>query len=131
MAINKLIDIVGFRDSAETVTGVSKTRADAVRKALEGKVTKKNDVDFTLSKGATPTKIKRFQPTVDGGVASAVVEIRLAREPTGLESLPAGVKLPATPEHVGPETPKAVDPVLKGKKGVNACHDLLIKTAWT
>jgi outer membrane protein OmpA-like peptidoglycan-associated protein len=127
----QLIDIVGFSDSKDTVKGIGKTRADAVRKALEAKMKKKDKVEFTLSKGAKPTEIARLQPTIDGGVATArTVEIRLAREPAGLVNLPAGVKLPATPEHVGPETPLAVEPVLKGKKGLNACHDLLITTAW-
>jgi hypothetical protein len=128
-----LIDIVGFREASDKVAGISKTRADAVRAALDGKMTKKADVDFTTSKGATPTSIPRLQPATDGGVGpNPVVEIRLAREPAGLEALPSGVTLPSPPVHVGPEKPAVVDLVIKkGKSTGNACHDLLIKTAWT
>lgn len=130
----QLIDVVGFRDAKDTKTGVSKTRADAVRAALDGRLKNKADVDFTPSKGAATVSIPRLQPAADGGVATAAtVEVRLAREPTGLVNLPAGVSLPAKPAHVGPQTPAVVNSVVKAKgKGTgNACHDLLIKTAWT
>jgi len=129
---DKLIDVVGFSDSGDKVAGISKTRADAVRTALDAKITKKAAVDFPLSKGAAPTPIPRLQPATDGGAGSApVVEIRLAREPAGLVALPKGVTLPATPTHVDEKNPAVVDIVLKQKKSTgNECHDLLITTAW-
>ena len=129
----KLIDVVGFTDSSDKDASMSKKRADAVRSNFDAKLTEKDDVDFTLSPGASSTKIPRLQPAVDGGAGSvASVEIRLAREPAGLVSLPAGVTLPATVTHVDPKTPAVVDLVTKqGKSTGNACHDLLIKTAWT
>jgi len=129
----KLIDVVGFRDAADTNAAISKQRADEVRANFDSKLTKKADVGFTLSKGAAETPIPRLQPAIDGGVGSVKsVEIRLAREPAGLVNLPAGVTLPATPTHVGPANPAVIDLVLKkGKSTANECHDLLIKTAWT
>lgn len=126
-----LIDSIGFRDASDTKESVSKQRADDVRTKLESKLTKKDDVGFHLSPGAAETKIPRLQPTVDGGVGSvASVEIRLASQPAGLVNLPAGVTLPATPTHVDPEHPAVVKLGKTGKTG-NACHDLLITTAWT
>lgn len=129
----KLIDVVGFTDSSDKDASMSKKRADEVRTKFDAKLTQKDDVDFTLSPGAASTKIPRLQPAVDGGVGSvASVEIRLAREPAGLVNLPAGVTLPATVTHVDPKNPAVVDLVTKqGKSTGNACHDLLIKTAWT
>jgi outer membrane protein OmpA-like peptidoglycan-associated protein len=129
---DKLIDVVGFSDSSDTVAGISKSRADAVRTALDGKLTKKDEVDIPLAPGAKPTAIPRLQPATDGGVGSlAAVEIRLAREPAGLVNLPAGVTLPAKVTHVEAKTPAVVDLVVKKKKSTgNACHDLLITTAW-
>ena len=127
-----LIDVVGFRDSADTTDSVSKQRADEVRTKLESRLTKKADVGFHLSPGAAETKIPRFQPTVDGGVRSvaSTVEIRLASQPAGLVNLPAGVTLPSTPPHVDPEHPGVIT-LGKAGKTKNACHDLLITTAWT
>jgi outer membrane protein OmpA-like peptidoglycan-associated protein len=129
----KLIDVVGFSDASDKAAGISKKRADEVRANFDAKLTKKEDVPFTLSKGASETKIPRLQPAVDGGVGTvASVEIRLAREPAGLVNLPAGVTLPPTPTHVDPKNPEVVDLVTKkGKSTGNECHDLLIKTAWT
>ena len=128
-----LIDVVGFTDSGEKDASMSKKRADEVRANFDARLTKKDDVEFTLSPGAASTKIPRLQPAVDGGVGSvASVEIRLASEPAGLENLPAGVTLPSTVTHVDPQHPEVVDLVTKkGKSTGNACHDLLIKTAWT
>jgi len=129
----KLIDVVGFSDASDKAAGISKKRADEVRANFDSKLTKKDDVPFTLSKGASTTDIPRLQPAVDGGAgAVASVEIRLAREPAGLVNLPAGVTLPPTPTHVDPQHPEVVDLVTKkGKSTGNECHDLLIKTAWT
>ena len=129
----KLIDIVGFSDGSDKAAGISKKRADEVRAKFDAKLTKKDDVPFPLSKGASDTPIPRLQPAVDGGVGTvASVEIRLAREPAGLVNLPAGVTLPAKITHVDPKTPAVVDLVTKqGKSTGNACHDLLITTAWT
>ena len=129
----KLIDVVGFTDSGDKDASMSKKRADEVRAKFDAKLTEKDDVDFTLSPGAGTTKIPRLQPAVDGGVGSvASVEIRLAREPAGLVNLPAGVTLPSTVTHVDPANPAVVDLVTtQGKSTGNACHDLLIKTAWT
>jgi outer membrane protein OmpA-like peptidoglycan-associated protein len=128
----KLIDVVGFSDSSDTVAGISKSRADAVRTALDGKMTRKDDAEIPLSPGAKPTSIPRLQPATDGGAGSlAAVEIRLAREPAGLVKLPAGVTLPAKVTHVDAKTPAVVDLVVKkGKSTGNACHDLLITSAW-
>ena len=126
-----LIDTVGFRDGTDTQPTVGKSRAATVRGEMDARITKKSDVDFTLSKGAADTPIKRLQPEVDGGVGpAAAVEIRMAREPAGLQNLPAGVSLPPKPEHVKPKNPAVVDMVLKGKSTGNDCHDLLIRTAW-
>ena len=126
-----LIDFIGFRDTADTKDKVSQERADEVSTKLKSKLTKTADVGFFLSPGASETKIKRLQPTVDGGVGSVgSVEIRMASQPAGLVNLPAGVTLPAKPVHIDPEEPAVV---AMGKKGQtnNACHDLLITTAWT
>jgi Domain of unknown function (DUF4157) len=129
----QLIDIVGFSDSNDTLTTIGQTRADTVRAALDSKMTKKKDVDFVMTPGAKPTMIKRLQPAIDGGSAAmAVVEIRLAREPSGLETLPSGVSLSTTITHVNPEQKKRVEDLInKGKSTGNECHDLLITTAWT
>jgi outer membrane protein OmpA-like peptidoglycan-associated protein len=128
----QLVDVVGFSDKADKAAGIGKKRADAVRTTLDAKMKNKDPVDFTTSKGAAETSIPRIQPSTDGGVGSApVVEIRLAREPAGLVTLPSGVSLPSPPTHVEPQTPAVVDLVVKkGKSTGNACHDLLIKTAW-
>jgi hypothetical protein len=128
-----IIDIVGFSDSSDTIATIGQTRADTVRTALETKMKQKKDVDFIMSPGAKATMIKRLQPATDGGAgAAAVVEIRLAREPAALLALPSGVTLSTTVSHVDPERKKRVEDVIKNVKSTgNACHDLLITTAWT
>jgi hypothetical protein len=130
---NKLVDVVGFSDKSDKVAGIGKTRANAVRTALDAKMTEKGQIAFHPSPGAKEVKLDRIQPAVDGGAGTAAeVQIRLAREPTGLENLPSTITLPATVTHVDPKNPAVVDPVVKkGKSTGNDCHDLLIKTAWT
>lgn len=121
-----LVDTVGFRGGADTLSGVSAGRAIRVRDAIIAALLKPT-VAVETSPGANET-LPRVQPITDGGAgASAVVELRMAIRPAGL-NVPIGVAPPSPPVPVGPSDPRRVT-ALKGGR-VNQCHQLLAKTAW-
>jgi len=121
-----LVDTVGFRGGADTVAGVSASRASRVRAAVAAGMTT-STVDVETSP-AGPETLPRVQPFTDGGVgASGIVELRMAIRPAGLLT-PIGVAPPATPVHVDATDPARVT-ALKGGS-VNECHQLLANTAW-
>jgi hypothetical protein len=121
-----LFDTVGFRNAADTTSGISATRASRVRSAIvAGLGTVLTSVETSPG---VPETLARPQPSTDGGVGSSpVVEIRMAIRPAGLLT-PIGVPPPATPVHVDEEFPGRVASLRAGS--VNQCHKLLADTAW-
>lgn len=121
-----LVDTVGFRDGADTLSGVSAGRAIRVRGAIASGMATPT-VSVETSPGVSET-LPRVQPVTDGGVgASAIVEIRMAIRPAGLIT-PIGVAPPSPPVHVDPADPARVAALKRGS--VNECHQLLANTAW-
>jgi hypothetical protein len=123
---NLLVDTVGFRDGADTVAGVSASRASKVRAAIAGGIAAA-DAHIETTPGVMET-LPRVQPPTDGSVGvSAIVELRMAVRPAGLGT-PIGAPPPAVPVHVDPTDLGRVT-ALKGGS-VNECHQLLAITAW-
>ncbi len=121
-----LMDTVGFRDAADTVAGVSATRAGRVRAAISAGIATPG-VSVETTPGVTET-LTRVQAVTDGGVgASAIVELRMAIRPAGLITS-IGAPPPAVPVHIDATDPGRVT-ALKGGS-VNECHELLANTAW-
>lgn len=121
-----MVDTVGFRDGADTVVGISASRARRVRASLAAGITTA-DAHIETTPGVMET-LPRVQPITDGGVSAlAIVELRMAFRPGGLLT-PIGTLPPAVPVHVGPTDQGRVT-ALKGGS-VNECHQLLASTAW-
>lgn len=123
-----LVDTVGFRNGADTIVGISASRARRVRDSLAAGITRgEEDAHIETTPGVRET-LPRVQPLTDGGVgASAIVELRMAFRPGGLLT-PIGVPAPAVPVHVDPTDPGRVTAMKGGS--VNECHKLLALTAW-
>lgn len=121
-----LVDTVGFRGGADTISGVSAGRAIRVRDTVaSGLATPTVSVETTPGTSET---LQRIQPITDGGAgASAIVELRMAIKPAGL-IVPPGATPPSPPVHVDPADPARVAALKSGS--VNECHRLLANTAW-
>jgi len=123
---NLLVDVVGFRDAADTTSSVSLSRARRVGAAIAAGIAAPTaTVETTPGVDETLTRV---QPAINGGIGTApIVELRMAIRPAGLIT-PIGAAPPATPVHVDEELPGRVASLRAGN--VNACHKLRADTAW-